>query len=96
MVEDNFFYDSREHIEQCLSCKRPRCTNCMREGGKGFSLERDKIDHDKFMEMYNAGMNDVEIGRYFGVTKKVIFYYRKERNLPSKRPYVRRKKHVKS
>ena len=97
MSEDILFYDSPETIKQCLSCTRTKCSNCMRIGGKGRSLKSDKINQAEFMDLYEEGMNDIEIANYFGVTQSVVKEYRKKRGLPSKQPGGRgRKKHGRS
>lgn len=96
MAEDIFFYDSPENIKQCLNCTRTKCTNCLRVGGKGYSLKQDKIDHDEFMELYEDGWNDPKLAEYFGVTVSVIRHYRHNRGLKSKQPTARRKKNGRS
>ena len=96
MAENILFYDSPECIKQCLSCKRLRCTNCMREGGPGLSQKQDKIDPEKFIELWECGWNDVEIAKYFGVTKAIVRYYRSRLELPSKQITGRGKKKCRS
>lgn len=92
MAEDILFYDSPETIQKCLSCKRLKCTNCMREGGPGLSQKQDKIDPEKFIELWEHGLNDVEIANYFGVTKAVVRYYRSRLGAASKQNIGRGKK----
>lgn len=96
MTEDILFYDSPEKIKQCLSCTRLKCSNCMREGGKGRSLKRDKINPTEFMDLYEEGWNDVQIANYFGVTQSIVKEYRKKRGLPSKQNVGRGKKKCKT
>lgn len=91
MDEPIRFYDPPEKIKQCLSCRRIKCTNCMAK--KGLTLKSDKIDPDKFMEMYNRGMNDAEIGIYYGLDRTTIRNYRLRMNLPSTHN-LRRKRHA--
>lgn len=92
MPEDILFYDSQENIQQCLSCKRLKCTNCLRKGGPGLSQVQDKIDPEKLIELWECGWNDAEIGEYFGVNRHNIGYYRKRIGLPSKQVTGRGKK----
>ena len=96
MSDDIMFHDSPEKIDKCLSCKRPKCTNCMRKGGKGQSLQKDNIDYDEFVELYEDGWNDPKLADYFGVTVSVIRHYRKTYNLPSKQTVGRGKKKCKT
>ena len=83
MAEDIFFYDSKENIDKCLKCNRPRCTNCMAR--KGLSLARDKIDPDKFLELYKVGWTYPAIGRYFDVSRSVVSNYCKTMGLVGRR-----------
>lgn len=94
--DEILFYDSPEKINQCLNCIRPKCTNCLRIGGKGYSLERDKIDYGEFMELYENNWTDSRIADYFGVKTFTIANYRKTLSLPSKQPQARRNRHARS
>lgn len=44
---------------------------------------QSKINKEKFMELYNQGLNDSEIAKHFDVTNKGIQCFRRKLNLPS-------------
>jgi hypothetical protein len=68
----------------------------MREGGPGLNQKQDKIDPEKFIELWKCGWNDVALGEYFGVTKSNARHYRNRLGLPSKQSIGRGKKNVRS
>jgi hypothetical protein len=76
--------DSAENIQKCLNCTRGRCTNCLGPHGNPDVTKRCKIDKQKFIELYELGLTDVEIGEHFGMDKCLTRYYRLKFGLPSK------------
>lgn len=80
-----FLVDTEEMIKLCLNCSKRECNNCL---GTNCSVkpERSKIDHDKFMSLYNKLYTDTQIAKEFGVGVAVISGYRKKNNIPTKRP----------
>lgn len=84
--EIDFLFDSPKVISLCLNCSKRECDNCLGTNCSVKKVHVSKIDHDKFMEWYEEGLTDVEIGKRFNVNNTTIRDYRKKHNLPSKRP----------
>lgn len=57
------------------------------EGIYGSLLKNKKLYLNKFIELYNQGLNDTEIGKYLGVNNVTIHNWRSERKLPSNFQY---------
>lgn len=82
----DFLFDSPEVVSLCLNCSKRECDNCLGQNPSVKKPPRAKIDHDKFMRLYEAGLSDGEIARKFGVNVSSIRDHRKKHNLPTKRP----------
>ena len=59
------------------------------EGIYGSLRTNRKIYLDKFIELYNQGLNDSEIGKFLGVNNVTIHNWRVERKLPSNFVYTK-------
>ena len=67
-------HDTKEQNQKCLSCKRPKCNNCV-ETCKG------SINETEFLRLYNLGHSDSEIAQVLNVPRKNITSFRWRREL---------------
>lgn len=84
--EIEFRTDTPEAIEQCLNCTKPRCTNCLGQLPSPRRPAQPKVNHDKFMELYDKGLSDGKIAAELKVDVSTIRAHRKKHNIPTKRP----------
>lgn len=82
-----FLYDDPEVIKLCLNCSKRECNNCLsKNSGTKREYHRGKIDHDKFMKLYNKCFTDVAIARELGVDPSSVRNHRKRYGLETKHP----------
>lgn len=81
-----FLFDSPEVVSLCLNCSKRECDNCLGTNPSVKKPPRTKIDHDKFMRLYEAGLSDGEIAKHFGVNVSSIRGHRRKYDIPTKRP----------
>lgn len=82
-----FLYDDPEVIKLCLNCSKRECNNCLsKNGGTKQEYHRGKIDHDKFMKLYDLCMTDEAMAIKLGVDKSTVRNHRKRYGLESKHP----------
>ena len=80
-------YDTPERIQQCLSCPRPKCTNCYVTEKR--RIQRSTIMYSKrvetreaFFAAYIVGNTDTEIGNILKVSQATAHRWRNELNFP--------------
>lgn len=75
--------DTYEDIQRCLSCKFPRCINCLDH--RGVQAQKDRKRMDRVQELYDKGLNDESIARLLGVSRSHVSKLRREIGLPARR-----------
>lgn len=67
-------YD-REAIEQCLNCPAEECWDCQRWGKDPMSGGQfvRKLDLNKFIKMYNAGLSVPEMATELRITESALY-----------------------
>lgn len=75
----NITRDSQELIDQCLSCTRYRCVNCIDQPPEA---RKAKISEDLFYKLYDMGLSDGEIAEELKVRSSSVRAYRIRRELP--------------
>ncbi len=77
--------DTYEEILKCLSCRYPRCTNCLEYVGSSRSpkLKRGLIfSHSRILRLYKSGLGDAEIARRLGCHRHTVYRWRLRNELP--------------
>ena len=73
---------SQEEIDMCLSCDKPKCTNCIdgkRKSKYYISAKRRKYPEGylekNIVALHHNGYKVAEIARIIGITKQTVYVY---------------------
>ncbi len=88
--------DTYEEIMKCLSCRYPRCTNCLEYALSRRSprLKQGTIfSNSRILRLYESGLGDTEIAERLGCHRHTVYRWRLRNELPPN-PSPRSKKEV--
>lgn len=91
MSEEIDFIDTPEQINKCLNCAKPECDDCARRCVEGEPVYAHTlpVDHEYFMELYEAGLSDTEMAKAMNRTRGTIAYHRASHGLKPNSNYFR-------